>query len=959
MASSIAARVAAGVLVLAMTFGGCGGGTHRDLQVMSYAPQGADRQAPSRSRSSSTSRSSTRRWSASRPSRARVAIAPAIAWKGFWQDRQTLVDRADRARSRRRRATSVALAGRARARAPPGFAFAFVHQPLAVEGVWGVDADALAPDGDAAAVVQPAGASRPTPRALQARRRRRPTIALATPRRPRPADRSRSSPATHARARRVVHADVQRARRRRRQRRRSTSRTRSRCARARRSRSPSDRAAAATTSPPTRSRSTITFSTPVTLDAARKAVTSDAGDPRPRSGLPRRATAPSTRSPPISRPRPTTRSRSTGSTDTFGQKLDEPFEHDVPHRRRAAAALDGARHLRARGEREGLPGVVAQRRQVRRRVRRDPEEQARPAAHHRHELRPVGRQRRRQADRLEGARRRPRRRTTRTTTGARTSGSSTSSTSARPARGAPGAARRVPRRGQLRRGHARIRNRGWLTPRRNRVLANVTDLGVLIKVGTSSGLVWVTSLATGAPVDGAKVSVFTPAGKQVCDRHHRRRRPRQDPRQRAAEGAEADRRRPIRKRRVRLGQLPRAAADRDRREGRRPRGRRRQLGERHPDLELRRARGSRAAARRSIRGFIQSDRGLYRPGERVHFKGIVREIAAGPPPRVPAQAAPVAIEVSDSRGQVVMTTKAKLSSVRRLRVRPGRSAPRRRSATTTSRATVAGQVFREQFSVEEFRAADVRARRSSSADAAPQAGRPARVRSRREVPVRRAGRRREGRVEPAQARRTRCSSPATTSTRSRRTRAQWWWYEPRDDYGEFVVRRHRHDRRAGPPRDRGARSRDRRSTGPIDYILSANVTDATRSDDGQVGRSSPRTRPRSISACTRTSSCRRSACRSASTSSRSIPTASGSPTKAHLSFIRTRQHVRLERGRRAQLPALRRDATRSMIERDVDIAAGGSHTERIYPTEPGDYVVKAEAKDARGNAVVASRARSG
>ena len=29
-----------------------------------------------------------------------------------------------------------------------------------------------------------------------------------------------------------------------------------------------------------------------------------------------------------------------------------------------------------------------------------------------------------------------------------------------------------------------------------------------------------------------------------------------------------------------------------------------------------------------IRGFIQSDRGLYRPGESVHFKGIAREIAA-------------------------------------------------------------------------------------------------------------------------------------------------------------------------------------------------------------------------------------------------------------------------------------------------------------------------------------------
>jgi hypothetical protein len=57
--------------------------------------------------------------------------------------------------------------------------------------------------------------------------------------------------------------------------------------------------------------------------------------------------------------------------------------------------------------------------------------------------------------------------------------------------------------------------RGWLTPRRNRVLANVTDMGVLLKVGSASGLMWVTSLSTGAPVSGARVVVYTPQGKQV------------------------------------------------------------------------------------------------------------------------------------------------------------------------------------------------------------------------------------------------------------------------------------------------------------------------------------------------------------------------------------------------------------------------------------------------------------
>ena len=40
-----------------------------------------------------------------------------------------------------------------------------------------------------------------------------------------------------------------------------------------------------------------------------------------------------------------------------------------------------------------------------------------------------------------------------------------------------------------------------------------------------------------------------------------------------------------------------------------------------------------------------------------------------------------------------------------------------------------------------------------------------------------------------------------------------------------------------------------------------------------------------------------------------------------------------------------------MLTRDIEIAAGGSHVERLYPTEPGDYIVRAEGKDDRGNPV--------
>ena len=44
-------------------------------------------------------------------------------------------------------------------------------------------------------------------------------------------------------------------------------------------------------------------------------------------------------------------------------------------------------------------------------------------------------------------------------------------------------------------------------------------------------------------------------------------------------------------------------------------------------------------------------------------------------------------------------------------------------------------------------------------------------------------------------------------------------------------------------------------------------------------------------------------------------------------------------------------SAKTMIERDVEIAAGGSHTERIYPTEPGDYIVRVTAKDDGGRDV--------
>ena len=175
-----------------------------------------------------------------------------------------------------------------------------------------------------------------------------------------------------------------------------------------------------------------------------------------------------------------------------------------------------------------------------------------------------------------------------------------------------------------------------VTPRKNRVLANVTDMGVLIKAGTASGLVWVTSLSTGAPVEGAKVTVLTPQGKQVY-----------------TDTTDADG----------LVKMPGSAILKDQKPtgdspdpeaGEDWDGYRAQrliaTVEKAGDLAIvdgNWANGiqiwnfgvpeDRSGGATRIRGFIQSDRGLYRPGESVHFKGLVREIAGSAPPRVPGK----------------------------------------------------------------------------------------------------------------------------------------------------------------------------------------------------------------------------------------------------------------------------------------------------------------------------------
>src|SRR5262249_19824393 len=123
----------------------CGGNTHHDLQVMSYAPQGpVDKSQPVEIRFDKPVVDDAQ---VGKPAdAASVKIAPAIAWKGFWQDRRALVVEPTEPLAASTR-YQVALTGEL-AKRTQNFAFSFVHKPLVVEGVWGVDADSLAPDGN-------------------------------------------------------------------------------------------------------------------------------------------------------------------------------------------------------------------------------------------------------------------------------------------------------------------------------------------------------------------------------------------------------------------------------------------------------------------------------------------------------------------------------------------------------------------------------------------------------------------------------------------------------------------------------------------------------------------------------------------------------------------------------------------------------------------------------------------
>lgn len=484
---------------------------------------------------------------------------------------------------------------------------------------------------------------------------------------------------------------------------------------------------------------------------------------------------------------------------------------------------------------------------------------------------------------------------------------------------------------------------------RNRVMVNVTDLGVLLKVGPSSGLVWVTSLATGEPVAGAKVAVATPEGKTVFTG-------KSDANGLVTMPGSAEL----------LGLTPPAPTDDD--------------GEGEEDWDYDSYRAQRLIAtvtkgddlavvdgnwangiqiwnfglpeeRRGgvtqIRALIQSDRGLYKPGETVHFKGIARELAAGAAPKVPRRK-PVHVEVSDSRGATAYSGDVAMSKFGGF----GFDLPLDASSPLGDwyvQATVGGQTFHERFLVQEFRPATYELALRGGDEA--RLGEPLALDLDAQylfgAPV---------------------ADATTTWSVSRRAHwvrfagwdeytfedngdRMWWWDDARDDYGDFVGDGQAvTDARGHVAID--VRDPDTSLRGPQDYLVTATVTD--EADQTLETARVITAHQTDVYLGLHTNECVQAAGMPFAVNAIAVtPDGTRRAAKARLTFTRKVSTCTWhDVAGRSYSSCTSKDEL--AIDREVEIPETGQLTERIYPTAPGDYLVKLEGTDGRGQPVVAS-----
>lgn len=235
-------------------------------------------------------------------------------------------------------------------------------------------------------------------------------------------------------------------------------------------------------------------------------------------------------------------------------------------------------------------------------------------------------------------------------------------------------------------------------------VANLTDLGLVAKLGASSGLLWVVSLSSGRPLGGVHLEVRnqenrlcfagasaadgtleTPGLEALCVARSARKNSKSvgagsenieaDPAESATDESDATdavedvakhSEAAIRAQSVKDALLGVSAPDANG-PGRlyilARHGEDRAVlpADWHTELSPWRFESlSSIDPMRRLRGFVHTDRGLYRPGETVHIKGLVREISARQGLRVP-DGMKVSLVVQDPREQTVFAGDVALS----------------------------------------------------------------------------------------------------------------------------------------------------------------------------------------------------------------------------------------------------------------------------------------------------------
>jgi uncharacterized protein YfaS (alpha-2-macroglobulin family) len=480
----------------------------------------------------------------------------------------------------------------------------------------------------------------------------------------------------------------------------------------------------------------------------------------------------------------------------------------------------------------------------------------------------------------------------------------------------------------------------WRFRPRQRVLANVTDLGMLLKVGPASGLVWVTRISTGKPAAGVALTVYStrgevvlrgktdasgllrlPGARQMLEHTATRAEDWADRAQRLIVVAEQGRDLAVVDANWSNGiQIWNFGVPVD-----------------HSDALVR------------VRGFIQSDRGIYRPGELVHLKGLVRRVKLGELPRVPEDR-DVAVEVRDPRGRVTSTLKLPLSPFGGFAFDLPLTADAALGDHQVT-ATVAGQTFQERFSVQAFRKVTFEVNLTRKPES-PRLGDPLRFAGQARylfgAPVA-AGKvkwqvhRRPHRVRVAQY-------PTYTFADVTAERRWWAWWEEQTSETTFVTEGQGLTDAAGgfafEAKDTAERPKE-----ATDYLVHVTVTDET---DQSVGRSVAVTAHQTdVYLGLHTQEYVQAVGMAFAIQAVAVkPDGTPAAAAATVSLIQTKYECTWRGRHRAYQSCDRKEQV--VWTKDVAIPAGSPATVPILPRAPGEYLVRLTAKDGRGGTVAAA-----